>query len=421
MFSFLKHPEIRKKLLFTLFVLFLFRLLTNVPAPGVSRTAVSSFLANSQLLGIYDLFSGGGLQSFSIITLGLGPYINASIILQLFTTMVPALEELSKEGEQGREKINQYTRMLTIPLTLLQAYGVYFLLQRQNIIPHLEPMALLVLIFTFTAGVFLLMWLGDLVTEYGLGNGISLLIFAGIISQLPSTTTQLLASAQSNGFSDIIIMGVVGLLVIYGVVNINEGTRNIPVEYGRRGSRTSNVPVKNHLPLKVNQAGVIPIIFAVSVVIVPSLIGPVLAASRLELFRGIGQFLVVNFTQTSLLYNLFYFLLVFGFTFFYTTMQFNPEKIADDLKRRGGFIPGIRPGKATERYLKNILYRITLSGALFLGIVAIFPYIMQVTFDVNSNLAIGGTGLLIVVSVVLDTVRQVESMVVTRNYESFLT
>ena len=421
MLEVLKHPAIRKKLLFTLFVIFVFRLLAHVPAPGVDREAVRAFFSGNALFGLFDLFSGGGFQNFSIITLSLGPYINASIILQLFTTLVPALEELSKEGEQGREKINQYTRMLTIPLAFLQSYGVYFLLNRQGVIADLNSLSLIVLIFTFTAGVLLLMWIGDLVTEYGIGNGISLLIFAGIISGLPSAALQFFSTTQSSDFINTLLVLAVAILVIFGVVKVSEGTRNIQIEYGRRGTKTTEVSVKNYLPLKVNQAGVIPIIFAVSVVLVPSLIGPAMAASSVEAFQRLGSFLAVNFIQTSLVYNLTYFLLVFGFTFFYTTIQFNPEKIADDLKKRGGFIPGIRPGLATERYLKAVLNRITLAGAIFLGLVAILPYLLTLTLGIGQNLAIGGTGLLIVVSVVLETIRQIESMVVTRNYESFLT
>lgn len=417
----LKNPEIRKKLLFTLFVILLFRALAHVPAPGVDREAIKQLVSGNALLGLFDLFSGGGFQNFSIITLGLGPYINASIILQLFTTMIPALEELSKEGEQGREKINQYTRMLTIPLALLQSYGIYFLLNRQGVMPQLDSISLVVLVLTFTAGVLLLMWVGDLVTEYGIGNGISLLIFAGIISSLPAATAQFFATSQTQGLSNQLLVVAVSVLVIFGIVKINEGTRNIPVEYGRRGGRRGEMNVKNYLPLKVNQAGVIPIIFAVSVVLVPSLIGPPLASTSVPVLQRIGSYLSANFVQTSWLYNATYFFLVFGFTFFYTNIQFNPEKIADDLKRRGGFIPGIRPGKATERYLRAILNKITLTGAIFLGLVAILPFIMQLTLNAGQNSAIGGTGLLIVVSVVLETIRQVESMAVTRNYESFIT
>lgn len=421
MLEVLKYPEIRRKLLFTLLVIFIFRALSHVPAPGIDREAVRAFLSGNALFGLFDLFSGGGLQNFSIITLGLGPYINASIILQLFTTMVPSLEELSKEGEQGREKINQYTRMLTIPLALLQAYAMYYLLKGQQIIPTLDTMALLVLVFTFIAGVLLLLWIGDLVTEYGIGNGISLLIFAGIISTMPVSVYQFFVSSTSQDFTTLIAVAVVGLLVIFGVVKVNEGTRNIPIEYGRRGNGPAEMTVKNYLPLKVNQAGVIPIIFAVSVVLIPSLIGAPLAASNIEIFRKIGSFLAINFVQTSWLYNLVYFILVFAFTFFYTKLQFSPDKISDDLKKRGGFIPGIRPGKATERYLGSILNKITFAGAVFLGFVAIMPFIMQMALGLNANIAIGGTGLLIVVSVVLETIRQIESMMVTRNYESFLT
>lgn len=422
MFRIFKLPELRKRIIFSLFVVLIFRWLAHIPVPGVDTHAIRAYLSSNPLLGIFDYFSGGGFQNFSIVTLGLSPYINASIITQLMTVMIPKLEELSKEGESGREQINQYTRYLSFPLSIFQAYGVYFLLSRQGIIGALGSFDLIVLVLTLTGGGMLLVWIGDLVTEYGVGNGISLLIFVGIISRLPSSAVSFATTFDPSNITQLVQTAfflLVALIVIMGVVLVNEGTRNIQIEYGRRG--TGGQRVANYLPIKINQAGVIPVIFAVSVVLVPSLIaGPLQTASN-EALRGIGTWLAVNFASQSALYNLVYFLLVFGFTYFYTAVQFDPKKISDDIKRRGGFIPGIRPGKATTEYLGKVITRLTTSGALFLGIIAVLPFIVRSTFGLSGGFAVGGTGLLIVVSVVLETMRQIESMMVTRNYDSFLT
>ena len=418
----LKLPELRKKLLFTLLVILIFRLLAHIPVPGVDTHAIRSFLDGNAILGIFDFFSGGGFQNFSIVTLGLGPYINASIILQLMTVMIPKLEELSKEGETGREKINQYTRYLSFPLSIFQAYGVYFLLSRQGIIGSLGAFDLLTLVITLTGGGMLLVWIGDLVTEYGIGNGISLLIFVGIIGRLPASVAVFIGTFDPTNIALIIqsiIFILISLLVIIGVVLVNEGTRNIQIEYGRRGNTGQRVT--NYLPIKINQAGVIPVIFAVSVVLVPSLIaGPLQAASN-QTLSNIGIWLSLNFASTSVVYNITYFLLVFGFTYFYTAIQFDPKKISDDIKKRGGFIPGVRPGMATTAYLKKITTRLTSAGALFLGLIAVLPFIVSSLLGLGGSFAVGGTSLLIVVSVVLETMRQIESLMVTRNYDSFLT
>ena len=417
MFKFLHFPEIRKKILFSFGIIFVFRLLAHIPIPGVDTTALKGFLSQNAFLGLFNIFSGGGFQQFSIVTLGLNPYINASIIIQLFTMMVPSLEELSKEGETGREKINMYTKFLTVPLAFLQAYGMYFLLSKQHAINTLNVLQLVILILTMSAGTMILVWIGDLITEYGVGNGISLLIFVGIVSSLPTSAAQLGTTAGVSNLMNLLIFLVLTLVVIAAVVLVNEGTRNIPLEYGRTGVKSQKV--SNYLPIKINQAGVIPIIFAISVTLIPSLLSGPLQASTAVVLHNIGFFLARNFTSTSLSYNIFYFLMVVAFTFFYTFIQFNPEKIADDIKKRGGFIPGIRPGKYTTDYLKGIVTKITLTGALFLGLVAILPYLLQELLGIKT-LAIGGTSLLIVVSVVLETVRQIQSMMVTRNYNSYL-
>lgn len=413
----LKLPELRKKILFTFFIIIIFRFLAHVPVPGVNVEAIKSLVSSNDLLGLYNVLSGGGFKNFSIITLGLGPYINASIIIQLFTSIIPKLEALTKEGEAGKQKINQYTRILTIPIAILQGYGMYFLLNKSGVIPPLNPFSLLILIATFTAGAMVLVWLGDLVTEYGVGNGISLLIFVGIISTMPLQIYQFLSTAGSQ---DIFMVGafiVLTLAVVIGVILVNEGIRNIPIEYGRRGTKSQKIT--NYLPIKINQAGVIPIIFAVSVVLLPAILAGPLIATGNSFLVSVGQFLAKNYGQHAFLYNFTYFWLVVGFTFFYTFVQFNPEKVSDDIKKNGGFIPGIRPGKATKDYLQSVVIKLTLFGSAFLGIIAILPYLLQLFTNINS-INIGGTSLLIVVSVVLETVRQIQSYTVSRSYKNYL-
>lgn len=412
---------LKNKIIFTLFIIAVFRILANIPVPGVDITSIRNYLSGNAVFGMLNLFSGGGFSNFSLVTLGLGPYINASIIMQIFTVVVPKLEELSKEGEFGREKINQYTKFLTIPISLLQAYGMYFLLMKQAVISPLSAVNLVVFILTLAAGSMLLTWLGDLLTENGIGNGISMLIFVGIVERLPSGMSQFYLLLNSDTIlRSLVFLGLAGL-VIAAVVMINEAVRNIPVEYGRRESYSQKGPggVNSSLPIKVNQAGVIPIIFAISVVMLPNLIAAPFSASGNSLLVRVGEFLLYNFTPTSVGYNAFYFALVVGFTYFYTSFQFDPAKIADDIKKRGGFIPGVRPGKNTTDYLRKVINRITLGGALFLGLIAILPSLAGSYFGMG-NLAIGGTGLLIVVSVVLETVRQIKSIKATKSYENFL-
>lgn len=417
MIKIFKNLELRRKILITLFLIAASRLIAHIPVPGVDIAAIRSYLSGNALFSFFDLFSGGGFQNFSIATLGLAPYINASIVMQLLTVMVPSLEELSKEGEIGREKINMYTKFLTVPMTLIQAYGIYFLLSKQGVIGSLAVFDLVILILTMSAGSLLLVWLGDLITEYGVSNGVSLLIFVSIIGRLPMALYGFLATVTADNFMNILVFMGLALAVIASVVLVNEGTRNITIEYGRTGVKSQKVT--NFLPIKINQAGVIPIIFAVSVVMVPSLVGGPLQASSNTFLHSLGRFFTQNFNSNSIGYNIFYFILVVGFTYFYTNVQFNPEKIAEDVKKRGGFVPGVRPGSATTQYLKKIVNRITLAGALFLGIIAILPFLVQSLVSVSS-LTIGGTGLLIVVSVVLETIRQVESLTVNQSYERFL-
>jgi preprotein translocase subunit SecY len=418
--SLIKTPEVRKKILFTILILFVFRLLAHVPVVGVDVVQLKSLFAQNQFLGLLDIFSGGTLANFSIMALGLNPFINASIILNLLTMVFPKLEELSKEGESGRRKINQYTRFLTVPLALLQSFGMYALLRSQQIIGNLSPLELISFILTLTAGTMILVWLGELITERGIGNGISFLIFAGIVGRLPVVLGQTLTTATSQNTLNLAVFAVLGLVVVAAVIIVNEATRQIPVHYAKRvrGNRSTGAQ-STHLPLRLNQAGVIPIIFAVSLVLLPSMMGNFLVSSQNPMLGNIGQFLVTWFNPNSITYNVMYFLLVVGFTFFYTAVIFNPKKIAEEIQKYGGFIPGIRPGTATANYLNYILTRITLAGACFLGLIAILPTIAQAFTQVQTVL-VGGTSLLIVVSVVLETYKALEAQLVMRNYEGFL-
>lgn len=415
-----KSPEVRGKILFTLGIFLVFRFLAHVPVASVNLEAIKSLFAGNQFLGLLNIFSGGTLANFSIMALGLNPYINASIIMQLLTMVFPKLEALQKEGESGRKKIQQYTRILTIPLAVLQSIGMFALLRSQNLIDSLGPFAILSFIVTMVAGTMLLVWLGELITERGVGNGISLLIFGGIVGQLPVLVGQVFTTATNEAIVTYAPFVVMAIVVIAGVVIVNEATRQIPVHYARRvrGGRTAGGQT-THLPLRLNQAGVIPIIFAVSIVLLPSLIAQLLQTSDNEIIRNMAQTLNVWFNPSGVGYNLLYFLLVVGFTFFYTAVVFNPKKISEEIQKYGGFIPGIRPGTPTAKYLNYILTRITLVGAVFLGSVAILPEITRVITGVQTML-LGGAGILIVVSVALETYKQIEAHLVMRNYEGFL-
>lgn len=412
--------EIRKKLLFTAFIFFVFRLFAHIPIPGVDLARLKVLFSQSEFLGLLDIFSGGTLVNFSVMALGLNPYINASIIFQLLTMVFPKLEELSKEGEFGREKINQYTRYLAVPLAALQSIGMYALLKNQGVIGNLAPLTLLAMIITMTSGTVLLMWLGELISEFGVGNGISLLIFAGIIGRLPVALGQTANIINQELFFNMVVFVIVGVLVVAGIVFINEAVRQIPVSYAKRirGNKIYGGS-SSYLPLRLNQAGVIPIIFAVSIVLLPSLFGKFVEQVPNPVISGIARTMVSLFNTNGVVYNLVYFILVIGFTYFYTAVTFNPQKIATEIQKYGGFIPGIRPGSPTASYLNYILTRITLAGAIFLGIIAVMPSVFR-QFTGISSLTLGGTGILIVVSVVLETVKQLESQLLTRSYEGFL-
>lgn len=413
-----KSPDIRKKLIITALVLLVFRIVAHIPAAGIDRTSLSALFTGSPFLSLLDVFSGGTLANFSIMALGLNPYINASIILQLLSYVIPSLEELQKEGEYGQEKIDQYTRFLTVPLAALQGFGMYSLLKSQHIIQTFSPLALLSLVLTMTAGTVLAVWLGELITEYGVGNGVSLLIFAGIVARLPVSLGQSATIVQTSDILKILVFIALSIVIIGLIVFMNEATRQIPVSYARRAGRET-LPASSYLPLRLNQAGVIPIIFAVSLVLLPSLISQFLAGVPNSTIAQFASRIAQVFNPQSVVYNLTYFFLVFGFTYFYTAVVFNPEKISENLQKNGGFVPGVRPGPQTTKYLSFVLSRITLAGGIFLGLVAILPSFFQKFLGI-ANLAIGGTGILIVVSVVLEAVRDLEAQLVMRKYESFL-
>jgi preprotein translocase subunit SecY len=352
--------------------------------------------------------------------LGLNPYINASIILQLLTIVFPKLEELSKEGEYGREKINQYTRFLTVPLAAVQSIGMFALLRNQGIVASVNPLTLVSMVATMVTGTLFVMWLGELITEYGLGNGISLLIFAGIVGRMPVVFGQTVTTVTAETLTNLGLLVSLGVAVITATVFINEAVRRITVHYARRirGNKVYG-GATSYLPLRVNQAGVIPIIFAVSLVLLPSLMGGFFLQVRNPVIANVGRLLTSLFNPNGISYNVIYFFLVIGFTYFYTAITFNPTKISGDIQKYGGFIPGIRPGTPTANYLNYILTRITLAGALFLGLIAVLPSFARGITGVTT-LLIGGTGMLIVVSVVLETVKALEAQLVMRSYEGFL-
>ncbi|MFH1233343.1 MAG: preprotein translocase subunit SecY [Patescibacteria group bacterium] len=413
-----KARDLRNSLLFVLGMLVVFRLAAHIPMPGVNLVALRDFFASNQILGLMNIFSGGGMENFSIVMMGVAPYITSSIIFQLLGMIIPKLEEMGKE-ESGRQQINMWTRWLTVLLAFLQAYGMITLLRRSSraILGDISAFNLVAMIITITAGTILLMWIGELISEKKVGNGISLIIFAGIVSSLPQIVQQTFLTFDASQIFLLLGFAVIALITVVGVVIITEGQRNIPVQYARqvRGNRMYG-GTSTHLPLRVNMAGVIPIIFAISVVLFPPMIAQFFIHARTAwIVRG-AEWTIAVF-QNQLVYGVLYFLLVFAFTFFYTEVIFHPTQIAENLQKQGGFIPGIRPGRHTSEYLANTTHKIIFVGALFLGIIAILPLIMSY-FTGMQSLTIGGTSLLIVVAVVIETVKQIESQLTMREYES---
>ena len=412
-----KLPDLRKKIFFVLAILVIFRLVAVIPVPGADPVRLKSFLAGNQFFGLLDIFSGGVLQNLSVVMLGVGPYITASIIMQLLTMIFPRLKEMyQEEGEAGRARFNQYSRVLSVPLALLQAYGLLIILSRQQILPPFNFFDYAASMITVAAGTVFLMWLGELMSEKNIGNGISLLIFAGIVSRLPVDLRQALLAFNPAQIPSYLTFFIVSIVVIAGVVVITEGQRNIPVSYAKRirGNRVFG-GVETHLPLRVNQAGVIPIIFAISIILFPGLIGNFLATVPNDSVQALSRFLI-QLLNNRWLYGVFYFILVFLFTYFYTAVTFDPQAIATNIQKQGGFILGIRPGRPTAEFLYRILNRITLFGAIFLGAIAVLPLAVQSGFGLGA-FTIGGTSLLIVVSVVLETLKQIDAQLVMHEYE----
>lgn len=415
-----KDKQLRNKILFVLGVFAVFRLAASIPIPGIDTENLKRFFEQSQFFGLMNLFVGGTLSNLSIIMLGLGPYITSVIIIQLLTMIFPKLEKMFKEeGSSGRQKINQYGRMIAVPLALVQGYAMLTLLQKNGAIGQLAPVQIFTALVTIAGGALFLMWLGELITEKGIGNGVSLLIFAGIVSRTPAEVRQFILKWDPTKLMGSIAFFAIAILIIAGVVLMTEARRNILVSYAKRvrGNKMYG-GASTYLPINLNPAGVIPIIFALSILLFPSMIA--------GFFSGGGGFVagialgVANFLQNTWVHGIFFFSLVFMFTFFYTAVTFDPESIANNLQRMGGFVPGIRPGKSTARFLHKILYRILFLGAGFLGVIAVLPSIVQGATDVTEfKFLIGGTALLIAVSVVLDTWRQVKAQMEMREYERF--
>lgn len=409
-------PTLRKRIIATLVILVISRLLAVIPIPGIDASRLASVFSGNQFLSLLNIFSGGGLSTLSIVMLGVGPYITGSIIMQLLTLMVPKLKALyQEEGDAGRRRFAQYSRLLTVPLSLLQGYAFITLFQRQGIIPPLSLSALATDLLIVTAGALLLVWLGELISEFGVGNGVSLIIFAGIVSRLPTNIGQLFFTFDMSQLPIYAASLILILLVIFGVVYVTEAERPIPVTYAKqvRGGGVSG-GISTYLPLRVNQAGVIPIIFALSILLFPQMILQFLVAAKVAVVANTATTLLA-LLNNQLFYAVVYFILVFLFTYFYTAVTFDPDQMATNLQKSGAFIPGVRPGEPTSQYVSKILTRLTLVGALFLGAIAVLPLILQAVTGIQS-LAIGGTALLIVVSVVIDLVKKVDAQVTARQY-----
>ena len=412
----IKDPDLKRKFFFMFAFLAGFRLLASIPVPGTDVTRLREFLASNQLFGLFNIFSGGALDNLSIVMLGVGPYITGSIIMQLLTMIFPRLKEMYQEdGEAGRQKFNQYSRLLTFPLALVQGFGLLTILERQGIL-HFSFTEKIGAMIIVSAGSVLLMWIGELVSEYAIGNGVSLLIFAGIVSRFPAGVQRTLATFDQSQLPTLLSFAVIALITIAAVVVISEGERQVPVYYAKRvrGMRLYG-GMSTHLPLRVNQAGVIPIIFAISILLFPQMIANYLSTADNAILRAIAA-AFINFLASPWAYAAAYFILVVVFTYFYTAVTFDPASISENLQKSGAFVPGIRPGAPTSAFLYNIVNRITLVGALFLGIIAVLPVLFRAVSGITT-LAVGGTALLIVVSVVLETAKQVEAQLSLRTYE----
>ena len=413
-----KQKDLRTSLLKVLGILVIFRIAAHIPIPGVDLTALRNFFQSNQLLGLMNVFSGGTLDNFSVVALGGGPYITASIILQLLTMIVPQLEELSKDGEQGQRKINQYTRYLSVPMAFLQGYGMISLLkQSSGVLTNLDPFHIFTVMLTMTAGTVFLMWLGEVINEQKVGNGISILIFAGIISGLPSVIQQAILTYDPSRLVAYVGFLAVAIATVAGVVIISEAQRNVPVTYAKRVVGAGMAGGSNtHLPLRVNMAGVIPIIFAISIILFPSMVAQFFVNAKTAWVASAASW-IIGVAQNQLVYGISYFVLVLSFTYFYTAIVFKPDQIAENLQKQGGYVPGIRPGKPTAEYLMYTVNRITLAGAVAIAVIAVLPLLVQQFLTGTQNLVVGGSSLLIIVSVVLEIVRQIQSQMTMREYD----
>lgn len=412
-------PELKKKLLFTAGILFVFRFFAHIPLPSVNLEQLRLLFDSNQFLSLLNVFSGGTLSNFSVLAVGINPYITASIIMQLSGMVIPKIKEMQKDGETGREKLNQYTRYLSVPLAVGQSVSVLALLRSQGLLESTSPMVFIAMILSLVAGAMIVTWLGELVSLHGIGNGISLILFAGIMSQLPQSFAQVLLTGTNRFFIATSFFAVF-FIIIGLIVFMNEAVRKVTIQYARRTrGKTSYGGQTSHLPIKVNVAGVMPIIFAVSIMLVPSFLARLLIASGNPKFIDFGNTLTIHFQETSVLYMIIYFFIVFFFTFFSSMIFFNAGDISDELKKSGAFVPGIRPGANTKKYLEYVVSRITIAGAFFLGFIALMPSLAQL-FTGIGQLSVSGTSILIVVSVVLETYKQVDSMLVEQNYDRFI-
>lgn len=428
-----KNKSLRTRVVVVLVIMVVYSLLSQIPVPVPDSSKLQIFLAklfaSSSFLGFVNLFSGGALSRFSILLMGLGPYINASIIIQLLTQVVPKLNALSKEGEAGRNKINYYTRLLTLPLAIIQAIAMIFLVRNLStqsvgldLIGNPSIFQWILMVSTIVAGSMLLMWLGELITERGIGNGISMIILFGIVAGLPSIFASQIELVQSDPgrLFGTILIGVLALASVVFIVYLNEGQRNIPISYARRSANAqAYAGVDTHLPLRVITAGVIPIIFALAFLSVPTFLGQLLTNAKTAWVASFAQSLSKWFATTSWVYAIAYFVLVVAFTYFYTAIIFKPDEIAENLQKQGGFIPGVRPGEETSKYLKRIITRITFTGSLGLGIVALLPFVVEKVFNTSQSITIGGTSVLIIVAVIIETVKQAQSLALMATYEKY--
>lgn len=418
--------DLRKKILFTAAMLAFYRVLTQISLPGVDLLALRRIFEANQFLSLFSLLTGGSAENFSIVLMGLSPYINASIIVQLLTVIVPSFENLSKEGQQGRQKLNSYTRWLTLPLAFLQSYGMIILLNSHSQLPIIQnvtdPGTIIPIMLTVSAGTILLMWIGELITEHGIGNGISLIIFGGIIATLPSQLAQslALASQQTEQLIPFVVMILLTIALTVLTIAITEGIRKIPITYASRGAKGQ----VSSLPLRVNQAGMIPIIFAVSVIAFPTIAAQLAQQTTNPTIQTLADFIVRYLAVDSTPYLIFYFLLIMGFTYFYVSITFKPEEVAENIQKRGGYIPGIRPGKATSEFLGKVSNHLNLFGGFFLAVIAILPVVVQngfVTFNLGSiPILISGAGLIIIVGVALDLLRQVNAQLIMHDYSKLI-